>query len=201
MARPKFASAPARLDVSRMQDYPGHQIFKEEGKNTVIAFMGQLYSISGSQLPHDPKELVKRKATLTKEMANVFLNKEVKETEACTSGCGFKKVPRGMKFCGNCGAAQTTIQSVSDTDTLVSFLQAVSPDNPFALIDITAEKNIPRARREDFMRPEDVRRIVQDEFANKGLIQQAAVPGEAPTTLNPSFNQNPFGQVSYSAAG
>lgn len=196
MARNKFVTAPPRLDMQKMQDYPGHQIFKEDGKNTVVAFMGQLYSIAGTKLPHDPKELVRRGFTMTKEMANVFLNKVERETKTCQ--CGLK-IPMSHKFCSSCGFQQPVLEAASNDDMLVKVLQAIDPSNPFALVDTLKEREVSRARPEDFVTKADLERDIQATLGRLGA--QIAVPGEAAVAPKPVFSANPFAQVEYSLPG
>lgn len=187
--------------MQQISHYPGHQFYKQDTKRGVIAFMGQLYSDTGRKLPHDPKYLAQNRYTLTKEMANVFLNKPQKETKTCCAAqCG-SKLKMNDRFCSSCGTSQPVIQAVAGDDVIVQFLQNIDPENPFALIDICRDRDISKAKPSDFMTKADVERIVQDTFITKGVTSPMAVPGEGSVPINAQYKANPFAEVTYSSVG
>lgn len=194
--RPKFNRPPDSLNTQKLQDYPGHQRFKQEGKSGVIAFMGQLYSETGRKLAHDPQVLAQGNFTMMPEMANIILQKVEKETKTCHS-CGYTRLMSNAKFCSTCGAEQKTATVVASDDKLVQMLKSLNPDNPFHLANTMQPRDSRAPSPEDFMTREDVQRIIEDAF--EGRTSFEGVPGEGPVQAKPNITTNPYAKVNYEA--
>lgn len=192
---------PDSIDMNNMHLYRNHRLFKEDGKNGVIAYKGQFYGFSGRKLPHDPVYLRKHNFTMTKEMADILLQKAESEFKDCTSGCGYKKLPTNAKFCVACGAAQIKLVTETEGDMLVKILQNIDPENPFALADVLVERDMSKADPRTFMNESHIKDIIDREFTARGLVNMSAVPGEAAVPLKPQYSAKPFADVTYDAIG
>lgn len=196
--RPRHTTPPQSLDPQNMVNYPNHQVFKQEGKTAVIAYMGQLYSVMGRKLPHDPEFLSKGNYTMVPEMANIILQRVERESKTCPS-CGFTKLMANAKFCSTCGHQQESTTEIVKDDRLISMLKNLNPDNPFLLANGLQQRDSRAPTPDDFMTKEDVQRIISESFQELKFVQ--GVPGEGAVSANPSLDTNPFADVQYTASG
>ena len=193
------SQAPQKLNLKKLP--PGHSMWNEHGKHTVIIAYGSPYDAGGTILPLDREWLVKNDYVFNDAML-AQLRIQVKEnvpapTKNCTQ-CS-ASMPMGFRFCPDCGTPQALSGpgdvwvpgSGGSGDAIARLLD---PDDPLGSVaTATAEPQ----RRETA--EEIYKRLVAEEAsrANQDLAKVKGVDlhGEALNTEGTSLQTNPIGTV------
>lgn len=187
--------AVTKIDPEKLP--PGHAIFAEEGKNSIIAYEGKLFNPrSGEPLPLDFQWLKDRNYSLSPAIIAFLGSTRPKksETKKCAS-CHYAELTLSAKFCPECGNPQPAqLVKPGEDSVLEEFLKAMDPSDPFAAFDVLVPPKAPRPVEN--ITPEEMARIAYQE----GLSTSASgVPGEPPRATAARGEIKTHGQVSFSA--